>query len=104
MQVHHRFDVERVSADVVNDGVGKAVEVELAIVAPEFPPTPRLGHNAEEGASKLVKEVTAQAGQPLLVPTRGRFQFLGFVADLGDDAVWDTTRPMGNERFQIELS
>lgn len=40
--MHHGFDADRVGADAVYDGVGKAVEVELAIVAPDFAPAFRL--------------------------------------------------------------
>ena len=46
MQVHYDFDEENVAAHAVNDGVGKAVEVELAIVAPNFAPAFRFGHDA----------------------------------------------------------
>jgi hypothetical protein len=38
MQVHHGYDIKHISADAVNDGVGKAVEVELAVIAPDFTP------------------------------------------------------------------
>ena len=42
MQVHHGFDIKRVGAHAVNDGIGKAMEVELAILAPDFAPAFRL--------------------------------------------------------------
>ncbi|MGA3268514.1 MAG: hypothetical protein ABSE16_17035 [Verrucomicrobiota bacterium] len=42
MQVHHGFDVKRVGLHAVNDGVGKAVEVQLAVVVPDFVPAFRL--------------------------------------------------------------
>src|SRR5258708_2384440 len=35
VQVHHRFDVNGIWPQTVNDGVREAVEVELAIVAPD---------------------------------------------------------------------
>src|SRR5437867_7407164 len=66
VQVHHRFDVNGVGTHAVNDGVGKAVEVELAIVAPDFAPAFRLGHDAAQGAFKLVQEGVAQARLPFL--------------------------------------
>lgn len=68
MQVHHGFDVDRVDADAVNDGVRKAVEVELAIVASDFAPAFRLGHDPAQRALELVQEGIAQARLPLLIP------------------------------------
>ena len=38
MQVHHGLDVKRVGFHAVNNGVGKPVKVELAIVTPYFAP------------------------------------------------------------------
>ena len=38
MQVHYCFDVNSVGANIVNDRIGKAPEVQLAIVAPDFAP------------------------------------------------------------------
>ena len=38
VQVHHRFDVDGVGPQGANDGVREAVEVELAVVAPDFAP------------------------------------------------------------------
>ena len=85
VQVHHGFDIKRVGAHAVNDGVGKALEVELAIVAPDFAPAFRLGHDASQRASKLVREVIAKARLPFLIPQRGGFQFfVGF--RMADDA------------------
>lgn len=62
MQVHHRFDVEHVAAHAVNDGAGKAVEVELAVLAMHLAPTSRIGHNAAQCAVELVKEVITRPG------------------------------------------
>ena len=53
MQVHHRFDVNGVGAHAVNDGVGKAAEVEFAIVASDFAPPVRLGYDAAQRAYVL---------------------------------------------------
>ena len=85
MQVHHGFDVKPVGAHAVNNGVGKAVEVELAIVAPDFAPAFRLGHDAAQRAFKLVKEIIAQARLPFLIPPRGGFQFFAGLR-MADDA------------------
>jgi hypothetical protein len=74
--VHHGFDVEDFALHAVNDGVGKAMEVELAIVSSDFAPAFRLGHNAAQGPLELVKKVVAQARLPLVIPQRGVFQFL----------------------------
>lgn len=46
MQMHHRFDVNGVGARAENDGVGVAVEVELAIVGPNDAPAFRFGNDA----------------------------------------------------------
>lgn len=68
MQVHHGFDVNRVGAQAVNDGIRKTVEVEFAIFAPECEPAFRLGHDPPQRALKLVKKVSAKARLPLFVP------------------------------------
>lgn len=76
VQVHHGFDEKRVGLHTVNDGVGKAVEVELAVLAPDFAPAFRLGHDAAQRAFKMFKEIAAQAGLPFFIPEHRRFQFL----------------------------
>jgi hypothetical protein len=76
MQVRHGFDVKRVAAHAVNDGVGKALEVELAIVTPGFAPAFRFGHDAAQRAFKLVQESVAKARLLFLIPQRRGFQFL----------------------------
>jgi hypothetical protein len=42
MKMHHRFDVQLVGVYAVNYSIGKASEVELAIVAQNFTPAFRL--------------------------------------------------------------
>ncbi len=76
MQVHHGFDVDRAGADAVNDGAGKAVEVELAIVAPDFASAFRLGQDAPQRSSIFLKKVAAQLRLAFLIPKRGGFQLL----------------------------
>ena len=89
MQVHHSFDKQFVSPHAVNDGVGKAVEVESAVPAPEDAPAFRIGHDPAQGAGEFIQEVVAQARLPLFVPERGRLQLL-IRFRMADDArgVW----------------
>src|SRR5262245_56307136 len=85
VQVHHRFEVNGVGAHTVDDGVGKAVEVELAIRSPDFAPPFR--HRSRCGAACVQTRPgrRPQARLPLLIPERGGFQFgVGF--RMTDDA------------------
>ena len=85
MEVHYGFDVKRVRAHAVNDGVGKTIEVELAIIFLEFPPPFRFGNDAAQSVLELVNEVAAQTRLPFFVPQRGGGQFrVGF--RMADDA------------------
>ena len=70
VQMHHRYDVQHIGAHKVNDGVRELVEVELAILSPNFAPTLGLGRDAAQCTFKLVKKVISQTGLPLLVPQR----------------------------------
>jgi len=68
MQVHHGFEVKHVAPHAVNDGAGKAVEVQPAIFAPQGAPAFRRGHDAAQRGFELVKEVVAQTRLPLFIP------------------------------------
>ena len=46
MQVHNSLDVKLVGPHAVHDRVGKAMEVELAVVGPDFAPAIRLAQNS----------------------------------------------------------
>ena len=78
MQVHHGFDVKRVGLGLhaIDDGVGKAVEVELAIVAPDFAPAFRLIQDAAQRGLVFQKKIAAQPRLAILIPERGGFQLL----------------------------
>ena len=60
MQIHHRLDVKPVIFDAVNDGVGKAMKVELAIVAPDFAPLFRFVQDSAQRGLIFLKKITAQ--------------------------------------------
>lgn len=83
MQVHHGFDVDRVGADTVNDGVGKAVEVELAIVAPDYAPAFRFGQDAPQRSSIFLKKVAAPASAGVPHTKARRLPTLGELQDAG---------------------
>ena len=76
MQVHYGFDVENIVMHAVNDSVGKAMEVELAVVSTNFPPACRFGDDATQGPFELIEEVVTQARLPLFIPQCRAFQFL----------------------------
>lgn len=76
MQVHHGFEEEGVASQAVNEGVGKAAEVELAIVAVEHAPAVWLGYDPAQRGFKLVEEVASEAGLPFFVPEGGSGQLL----------------------------
>jgi hypothetical protein len=85
VKVHHGCDVERIAFQPVNNGIRKAVEIELAIVSPDSAPPLRLNQDAAQGVFKLVKKGIPQPLLPLLIPQRGGFQF--FVGlRMADDA------------------
>lgn len=85
MQVHHGFYINCFGADAVNDGVRKAMEVELAIFAAHFAPTIRFSHDAAQRAFKLVQKVVSQTRLPFFIPQRPGRQFL-FGFRMADDA------------------
>ena len=63
--MHHGRDVKNIVVHAVNDGVGKTVEIELAIMTAYSAPAFRFGHDAAQGTLELVNEVIAQARLPL---------------------------------------
>lgn len=84
-QVRHGQDMQGVGAHVVNDGVREAGEVEFAMVAPNFAPAFRIGHDSAQGEVKLIQEVVAKARVRLLLPQRHGLQLrVGF--RMADDA------------------
>ena len=85
MQVHHGFEVKRLFTHTVNDGVRKTLEVEFAIVAPDFSPAVWLGHDPAQRGCELIKEVISQAGLFLLIP-KGRSLQLQLRFRMADDA------------------
>jgi hypothetical protein len=59
MQMHHGFDVKRIGAHTVNDGAGKAVEIEFAVVAPDFALAFRFTQNSAKSGLIFFKIIGA---------------------------------------------
>ena len=85
VQVHHRFEVDLLDVDAVDDGLGKAMKVELAILTSYPPPTFRLAQNAPQRDLIPFKKVAAQTRLALLIPKRGGLQLLRELR-MSDDA------------------
>ena len=84
VEVHYGIDEQPVAAQAVNDGVGKVMEIELAVVVAEHPPSFRFGDDAVQCDFKLVEEVLPKAGLPFFLLKDGSLQLLiGF--RMGDD-------------------
>jgi len=75
-QMLNRFNVDCVGACRIDDGVRKTVEIELAVIAPDFASAFRRGHDSAQCAFILVKEVVTQPRLSFVVPERGSSQFL----------------------------
>ena len=72
----NRFNVDFVSGCRIDDGIRKAIEIEFAVVSPDFAPAFRRGRDSAQGAFKFVKEVVTQSRLSFVIPERGRPQFL----------------------------
>ena len=57
MQVHHCFDEQRLATQAVDNGIWKAMEVELAVVALDDAPPLRLRHYASQCALEFVEKL-----------------------------------------------
>ena len=68
MQVHHCFDEEHVAPPAVNDGVGKAMAVELAVVVTDGTPARGFSHDPAQGRFELGEKLLAQTRLALVVP------------------------------------
>jgi len=73
MQVHDGFDVKRINAHAVDDGIRKAMEVELAIVATDFTPVFRVGKNPSHCGLIFLKKIATQAWTAFLIPQGSSF-------------------------------
>jgi hypothetical protein len=62
MQVHHRFDIKVLISHAVNDGVGKAMKVEFAVVVLNIAPAFRFGQNAMQRGLIFLKKVAPKPG------------------------------------------
>src|ERR1039458_8782411 len=76
MQVHHGFDVKRIGLHAIDDGVGKTMEVELAIVAPDSAPAFRFVQDAAQRGLIFPKKIAAQTRLALVIPEGGGFELL----------------------------
>lgn len=61
VEVHHGFKINGVYLDAINDSVGKAVEVELAILTPDFTPAIRIAEDAVERSLVFLQKVASQS-------------------------------------------
>ena len=77
MQVHHGFDVKGVCLHAINDGVGKAMKIEFAVVLPDFAPAFRPGQNAPQRGLVFLQKIATQTRLALLIPERRGFLLLG---------------------------
>jgi hypothetical protein len=85
MQVHYGFDVKCVVAYFINNGVGKTMEIKLAIVVQNFPPVFQRGCNSVLSRLVFIKKMFSQTWLPILIPKRGGFYLQRHVR-MSDDA------------------
>lgn len=57
MQMHYRFDIKNFS--LVNNGIRKTIEVELAVITMNFTPSFRLIQNPAEGDLVFLQKIAA---------------------------------------------
>ena len=85
VQVHHGLDENILPLQTVNDGVGKAAEVKLAIVSSDFAPALRLAQDLAKCDLVFIQKVGPQTRLALIVPKGGGFQLLRHIR-MSEDA------------------
>ncbi len=76
MQVHYRFDIEAIGTHTVNNGGGKPVKIQLAVVTPGYGANARVRPRCGVTSAQIIQKGVPQTKLMVFIPSRRCRQFL----------------------------